>query len=294
MILDILKNVYNFKDSAAAKNYISSFFDKSTREGQSLNDNERAALADIVRNQLGRGSNTLSYSNYNEEGGKKIGYGRSSVPNLNDPRESLKHLLGKANIIRDGDTVLVGDTYDFGGDLANKHKDSNFFDKLKDGYSVLTSGDTGLYGKAHQIQEIFGAREGNGIPVRIPVGTAQQLGISPEQLAALETRQEYDKRVGQMTAPSKGAASLLSNVIANQAPAPSVPIFNEQAMTKPETYTIKRGDTLSKISKQTGISISELASMNDIEDVNKIKAGQSIVLSVPQQQASPIRLFASN
>jgi LysM repeat protein len=44
-------------------------------------------------------------------------------------------------------------------------------------------------------------------------------------------------------------------------------------------YTVKRGDNLTKISKQTGIPISKLAALNNIKDVNKIRENQVLKLS---------------
>lgn len=41
-------------------------------------------------------------------------------------------------------------------------------------------------------------------------------------------------------------------------------------------YEVKKGDTLSKIAKQMGYTVEELAQANNIKDVNKIKIGQRI------------------
>jgi N-acetyl-anhydromuramyl-L-alanine amidase AmpD/LysM repeat protein len=43
-------------------------------------------------------------------------------------------------------------------------------------------------------------------------------------------------------------------------------------------YTINQGDTLSKISKETGYSVEQLAKLNNIEDPNKIYAGQKLTI----------------
>jgi LysM repeat protein len=44
-------------------------------------------------------------------------------------------------------------------------------------------------------------------------------------------------------------------------------------------YTVRQGDTLTTISKATKIPISILAKDNNILDVNKIQAGQTIMLN---------------
>ena len=46
-------------------------------------------------------------------------------------------------------------------------------------------------------------------------------------------------------------------------------------------YKIKSGDTLGKISKETGIPLSEIVALNNIKDPNKIYAGQDLILGVP-------------
>ncbi len=48
-------------------------------------------------------------------------------------------------------------------------------------------------------------------------------------------------------------------------------------------YTIQQGDTLSEISKNLGISMQEIAALNQIEDVDFIKAGEELVLPEPRQ-----------
>ncbi len=49
------------------------------------------------------------------------------------------------------------------------------------------------------------------------------------------------------------------------------------------TYTIQKGDTLSKIAKQYGVTVDELAKLNNISNPNMIRAGAS--LNLPGQSA---------
>ena len=52
-------------------------------------------------------------------------------------------------------------------------------------------------------------------------------------------------------------------------------------------YVIKKGDTLSKVSKETGIALQDIIAANNIKDPNKVQIGQSLVLptsSVPQKK----------
>ena len=42
----------------------------------------------------------------------------------------------------------------------------------------------------------------------------------------------------------------------------------------PKTHTVKKGDNLTKISKKYGVTVEDIANMNNIKDLNKIKVGQ--------------------
>lgn len=53
-------------------------------------------------------------------------------------------------------------------------------------------------------------------------------------------------------------------------------------MSTSSTYTIRRGDTLSKIAKDNGTTVDELAKDNNIKDPNKIYAGKT--LNLPDKQ----------
>jgi lipoprotein NlpD len=56
---------------------------------------------------------------------------------------------------------------------------------------------------------------------------------------------------------------------------------------RPKTYTVKRGDTLYQIALDLGLDYRELAAWNNIENVNRISVGQTLVLSPPGQAAAP-------
>ena len=59
-------------------------------------------------------------------------------------------------------------------------------------------------------------------------------------------------------------------------PAPKPVVSTPPAPVLPVTYTIKSGDTLSRIASQYGTSVAALASLNGIKDANKIQAGATI------------------
>ena len=54
---------------------------------------------------------------------------------------------------------------------------------------------------------------------------------------------------------------------------------------QPQTYTVKRGDTLYQIALDHGLDYRELAAWNNIENVNVIRVGQMLVLGPPSGQA---------
>jgi lipoprotein NlpD len=59
------------------------------------------------------------------------------------------------------------------------------------------------------------------------------------------------------------------------APAPA------EAEVQPQTYTVKRGDTLRTIAQDLGVDYRELAAWNNIENVNRISVGQVLRVSPP-------------
>ncbi|MEW5069634.1 N-acetylmuramoyl-L-alanine amidase [Bacillus subtilis] len=52
------------------------------------------------------------------------------------------------------------------------------------------------------------------------------------------------------------------------------------------TYTVKKGDTLSAIAKEHGVSVASLQSWNNIKDPNKITVGQKLKLKGPSSSSS--------
>lgn len=52
------------------------------------------------------------------------------------------------------------------------------------------------------------------------------------------------------------------------------------------TYTVKKGDTLSGIAKDKGVSVANLQSWNNIKDPNKIKVGQKLKLKGPSSSST--------
>src|SRR5512139_3052782 len=65
------------------------------------------------------------------------------------------------------------------------------------------------------------------------------------------------------------------------APAPAVVAPAPEAERVPQTYTVKRGDTLHAIALDHGLDYRELAAWNNVENVNVIRVGQVLRLAPP-------------
>ena len=78
------------------------------------------------------------------------------------------------------------------------------------------------------------------------------------------------------------------------AAAPAVPP-PKVADARPETYVVRRGDTLYNIALDQGLDYRELAQWNSLSDPNRIQVGQELRLRAPEgaAQVSPVRSAGS-
>ncbi len=75
-------------------------------------------------------------------------------------------------------------------------------------------------------------------------------------------------------------------------PAPAAPVSAaREADTRPELYTVRRGDTLYMIALDHGLDYKELAEWNNIDNPNVIRAGQQLRLRAPASStiATPLK-----
>ena len=63
----------------------------------------------------------------------------------------------------------------------------------------------------------------------------------------------------------------------------AVNAFLKQRGLGGKEYTIKRGDTLSEIAQREGVAIDDLAKINKIENINRILAGETLIIPPPEQ-----------
>jgi lipoprotein NlpD len=74
-----------------------------------------------------------------------------------------------------------------------------------------------------------------------------------------------------------GCASKTSAPVVERLPTPAAkpaPAPAPRVDARPETYTVKRGDTLYSIAVENGVDVRELAAMNNITDPSRIAVGQ--------------------
>src|SRR5438105_11027813 len=56
---------------------------------------------------------------------------------------------------------------------------------------------------------------------------------------------------------------------------------------RPQTYTVKRGDTMHQIALDNGLDYRELAAWNNLENPNVIRVGQVLRLTAPGDSGTP-------
>jgi LysM repeat protein len=107
---------------------------------------------------------------------------------------------------------------------------------------------------------------------------SRQTGVSVAQLASLNNISNPNMIfVGQQLKTTGNAAAASSNT------ATATPTTSSAS-----SYTVKSGDTLNAVARQTGVSVARLASLNNISNVNVISVGQVLKLdgaATPQASA---------
>lgn len=265
--------------SAAGQSYVRQFFDSGVWNESMFDEKESNALKNIVSNKVRGGKSGLSYSDYNATGGKNLSY-KAGITDLSDPAESLKMTLGRATIVRDQDNnLMVVDEYDF--DSPTGLNKLPLSEKVGALVEAARNDKISTYGLAHLFAEAFGSSGGDGASIRAKVGTAEEFGLREEDIGFLPTLEEYEKqnkgRIKQrQTVPSNKKTT---PIVEEPTPTPAVePVVVQPQKEAAKSIEIKSGDTLGALAKKHGTTVAALAAANNIEDVNKIYAGQSLVL----------------
>lgn len=107
------------------------------------------------------------------------------------------------------------------------------------------------------------------------------LRVPPREIVALEPEEMQRLRNGgKAEGPSPRAILVRPNVNLEDAPRATPVIDDAQASGK--TYTVRKGDTFSKIAREQGTSVPTLMSVNRITNDRSLKVGQ--VLKIPNKQ----------
>lgn len=61
-----------------------------------------------------------------------------------------------------------------------------------------------------------------------------------------------------------------------------------EGLAAQQVYIVQSGDTLLKISQETGISIESIANINQMEDINRLEIGQVLIIPNPDGSAPPL------
>ena len=204
----------------AAKAYMEAMLGRGNiRDEGFFSQEELGRLTDIARNKIRSGGSGISYSDYDADAGKYVGYGMDT-PDLGNVNKNLKFTVGKGDLVRDGDRVIAADEYDFDsptgigqqglldrlGFIAGRAKDYiTEADLNNDGRA-----DQSLYGLAHSLGEAFGPNAGEGPSLRAALGNAESLGLTQDQFNALPTLQSYEDR-NRSRIKQRGMASIDRN-----------------------------------------------------------------------------------
>jgi LysM repeat protein len=104
---------------------------------------------------------------------------------------------------------------------------------------------------------------------------ARQNHVSVAELKAANSLSSDNLKIGQkLRVPHKAGAPVIASVPAPVAPAPAVVTAVSSAMT----YTVSKGDTLTKIARQFNTTAAALMAHNNISDARKLSIGTKLMI----------------
>jgi len=301
----------NAATSVAGRAFFRQWFDgDGTWTEDFLDETEKKILERTVKKVVKEGGavskDRVHYDDFDKSGVGtiKLNKGTGIGDGFGSPEEGLKKYIGNGRIVLDGDQVYVVDQYNFNETSKAASQAETLGDKIKVLKDALNDDKRGSFDVLHLIGEMFGLQErkGEGADVRARVGSLEELGLSPEDVKGFLTLEEYNNSAHKMLAgkkaeweathgsekeespryrsraqsSSKADSKPKETKTAQRKPAPKK--APEKAPSKPNTYKIKSGDTLSAIAKRHGTTVKALAAKNGIKDVNNIRAGATLKL----------------
>jgi len=151
-------------------------------------------LKDFAMKNIPKGQHILTYQNTGGEGVKAVGH-QAGLPDFSKPDAEVKFFLGKAQYIREGDTVYVADEYDY--NYALDLRDQSLwtkFGQIYDRVQEYQEGKVGQFAIVDSILERFQSKPGEGPSVRIKVGTKEELKLDDKSFNNLPTLADYVKK----------------------------------------------------------------------------------------------------
>ena len=117
----------------------------------------------------------------------------------------------------------------------------------------------------------------NAFEPSVPEGTGYSYVLfRPEQFKSVSAAR-FDPTDPRFSAAEGGVLSFFKKFLESN-----------QEIKQPKTRTIAKGDTLSKISKETGVSVADLVKLNNIKNPDLIRIGDTLILE-SEAQAQPVR-----
>lgn len=207
-----------------------------------------------------------------EQAGLSGGLGMA-LAGVNDPTLSTALSLGAGSLfVRDGD-VYFSDLYDYSKNSANKGNDG--YSKLRQfaGDVVGKGGEFGSVIKLGSAKDMYNQDlpDTENLPSHIVRRFEQQ---EAEGLDPSAPTTQYQDLIN--AAPTMQRALRDSPVIEVGGNKGTGADVTQGMVAGDNSYTIQKGDTLGKIAKQLGTTVTALQKLNGIENAGKIRAGSKL------------------
>lgn len=158
-------------------------------------------------------------------------------------------------------------------------------DKVKAGDVLGVMGTSGMSTGVHLHWEIWkGQSHGwsdNGVGFVEPIEFMKSLIALEGAASYANVASDSSNKASSPKTPGATAKPVAAPTAAAKAapkPTPTKPA-TKPAAAKPKSHKVASGDTLGKIAKKYGTTVSRLSEINKIKDVNSIKVGQTIKIS---------------
>ena len=162
-------------------------------------------VANEASKKIKQGNFSFQYD-FDKVGAKDVGHSTSTgIPDLRKPEKTFKFFLGAAEIVRHGSKVYIADEYDYNYNLDLR--DQGIFDKIGgifQQYQRFAKGEVGAFAVVDSILERFQSKPGEGMSVRLELGTAESMGLTAEEFDKISTLDSYEEKNKTINPRNKG------------------------------------------------------------------------------------------